>query len=140
MLRADGVTSAQTDGRGTENKAKGGSDTLKKNRKIASMEFEHHFPTLSQTLEKLEEITDLAAVQLNLKFASDEELSAGTRSFFTKQMGTVIAAVDDELVAVLGKSWSQLKAQSKGMIAVHTILVLWRATKLPAFEKLSDKE
>ena len=55
-------------------------------------------------------------------------------------MGAVIESVDEELLAVLGKYWTHLKAQSKGMIAVHTILVLWRATKLPSFDKLTDKE
>ena len=103
-----------------------GRHGARKDKATASTTFEDNFPTLTTTVGKLEEITDYENVKLNLKFASDEELSNGTRSFFTKQMGSVIETIDDELTAVLGDSWTNLKSQSKGMIAVHTILVLWR--------------
>lgn len=75
-----------------------------------------------------------------LKFATDEELSIGTRAFYTKQMKAVMEKVDEEIEGVLGEHWVTCKAQSRGTIAIHTILVLWRATRENLFADLGPEE
>lgn len=55
-------------------------------------------------------------------------------------MSRVIQAVDDEIDAVLGSDWRSLKSQSENLLASHTILSIWRATKEPLFVELSDEK
>ena len=61
-------------------------------------------------MRNIEKLTDLDSVKLNLKFATDDELSIGTRSFYKNEMAKVMAAVDAELTSVLGDHWTTLKA------------------------------
>ena len=91
-------------------------------------------------MTEIEKLTDFEAVKLRLKFASDHELSTGTRSFFKTNMLNVMTAVDSELTSVLGANWTTLKTQSNGLFASHTILVLWNAVKETLFEDLSPEE
>ena len=55
-------------------------------------------------------------------------------------MSKVIQAVDDEIDVVLGSHWRSLKSQSENLVASHTILSVWRATKEPLFFELSDEK
>ena len=89
---------------------------------------------------RLEELTDYEDVKLQLKFASDEEMSIGTRAFFKTKMSVILAIVSAELHAALGDYWATLTKQSDQVIAIHSILVLWRAVKDPLFAELSPEE
>ena len=53
-------------------------------------------------------------------------------------MTTVLEAIESELTAVLGTYWTTLQAQSSQLLAIHTILVLWRAMKQSLYEELSE--
>ena len=81
---------------------------------------------LDSLLDKIEGMTSFKDYKLRLKFATDEELSVGTRHFFNNAMKHVIGAVDAELTSVLGSYWVNMKAQSNLLVAVHSILVLWK--------------
>lgn len=65
---------------------------------------------MSDTLSKIEDLTDFEEVKLRLKFADDLTLSAGTRSFFKVNMRLVLETIDVELTAVLGPYWTNLRA------------------------------
>jgi len=108
--------------------------------KVMSTDFGERFPVLDATLGKIEKMTDFQETRLALKFATDEELSDGTRRFFGEQMKPVIEAVDCELKQSLGDFWTILKSQSNLMVVTHTIIVLWRATLDPLFAKLSASD
>ena len=94
---------------------------------------------LSQALPRIEELTDFESFRLKLKFATDDELNAGTRKFFKTQMNAVIAMLDSELTSVLGPAWQGMKAQSGSLVATHSILVLWKASRDPLFVDLSPE-
>ena len=79
-------------------------------------------------------------VRISLKFADDRTLREGTRSFFKQNMSRVLQQVDAELTSVLGVFWTNLKAQSSQLLAIHTILVLWRTYCIPAFQQMSSEE
>ncbi len=85
-------------------------------------------------------MTNYNEYKKQLKFATDDELSSATRQFFTNSMKSVMTLITDELTSTLGDCWSVLKAQSNGMLAVHCILSLWRATLDPMFANLTDGE
>ena len=53
-------------------------------RKAKGIDFDLWFPNLMKALISLEEQTSLEDYKLNLKFATDEELSSGTRAFFNE--------------------------------------------------------
>lgn len=57
---------------------------------VSSCEFRYWFPVLDKLLDEFEDMTDFLNYKLRLKFASDEELRAGTRHFFKNQMSCVI--------------------------------------------------
>jgi len=91
-------------------------------------------------MSKVEEMTEFNEIKLQLKFATDDELSDGTRHYFTKNMKGVMLAIDEELTAKLGSYWTNFKSQSKGMFAIHTILVLWKAINDPMYESMTLDE
>lgn len=85
-------------------------------------------------------MTNYNEYKKQLKFATDDELSSATRQFFTKSMKSVMTLIKDELTSTLGDCWSVLESQSNGMLAVHCILSLWRATTDPMFPNLTEDE
>ena len=89
---------------------------------------------------QLEQKTDYEFFKISLKFATDDELSSGTRSFYKTHMGKIVQEVDKELTGVLGQDWTTLKGQNQGMIAIHTVLVLWRTIREGNYESLSSEE
>lgn len=102
--------------------------------------FDSWLPILSQTLLRIEEMTNYKEYELKLKFATDDELAIGTRKFFKTQMAPVMDAVDSELTSVLGPFWTKMRAQSGGIIANHSILILWKATKDPLYAELTPED
>ena len=55
-------------------------------------------------------------------------------------MRPVLAAVGAELTAVLEPYWAQLAEQSCGVLAAHSILAVWRATKLDIYSELAAND
>lgn len=55
-------------------------------------------------------ITKMEEIRQKLKFAGDEDLSAGTRAFFNSSMTGIMQFVDAEFSAVLGEFWADFKA------------------------------
>ena len=102
-------------------------------------DFSKRFPCLVAIVDQLEQKTDYEYFKLSLKFASDEELSRGTRTFFNKRMSKLVEEVDLELSEVLGEDWATMKKQNNGLIAIHTLLVLWRAVKDENFSSLAPE-
>ena len=109
-------------------------------KQTVSVEFDTNFPILTDILTKIEGMTEFNEIKLQLKFATDDELSDGTRQYFTKNMKSVMLAIDEELTTKLCGYWCDFKAQSKGMFAIHTILVLWKAVNDPMYESMSVDE
>ena len=98
------------------------------------------FPSLIKSIADFEKFTDFEEERSALKFATDEELSIGTRAFYRNKMAPVVEAIDTELTKVLGEFWVDLKAQSNTKIAIHTVLVLWRVTKMPLIDDQTESE
>lgn len=109
-------------------------------RQAVSVEFDVNFPILTEILSKIEGMTEFNETKLQLKFATDDELSDGTRRYFTKNMKSVMLAIDEELTTQLCDYWTNFKAQSNGMFAIHTILVLWKAVHDPMYESMTLDE
>lgn len=107
---------------------------------MKSKDFNGIFPKLMETIEQIELLTDFDNYRLMLKFATDDELSIGTRAFYTNKMKSVLDTVNEEIEGVLGDHWTTCKAQSKGTVAIHIILVLWRATRETLFASLRPEE
>lgn len=96
--------------------------------------FEDYFPKTVQLIEKLEHQTDLKSL---LKDGSDESRS----HFYRVAMEEIRLACLEEISSVIGQVWLDLQQINKGFVAVHTLLVLWRALKhTPQFNKLSAEE
>ena len=85
-------------------------------------------------------MSDYDEVRIRLKFADDNALSEGTRAYYKENMSRVLEQVDTELTSVLGAYWTNLKAQSDQMLAIHTILVVWRTQCIPLFQEMSPDE
>ena len=73
------------------------------------IDFDRWFPCLVSTVEQLEQKTDYEYFKISLKFAIDDELSSGTRSFYKTRMSKIVQEVDEELSRVLGQDWTTLK-------------------------------
>ena len=83
---------------------------------------------MARAILNIASLTDFEQVRISLKFADDITLSQGIRSFFKVNMVRALDEVDIELTSVIGAYWTNFKAQSSQMLAIHTILVLWRTT------------
>ena len=116
----------------------GGKKKILNSKTAQTIDFDKHFPKLMESLGNLEKLTDFQGIKLSLKFASDEELSHGTRSFYNSKMAPFLEAIDSEVTSVLGDFWTNMKSQSQQLFAIHSILVLWTAIKDPLFQELSS--
>ena len=103
-------------------------------------EFDLWFPVLAKTLNSLPAMTNFEAVRRSLKYASEDFYNWTTREFLTAGMRPVLAAVGAELTAVLEPYWAQLAEQSGGVLAAHSILAVWRATKLDIYSELAAND
>ena len=76
----DGATKAALKETGAKNTASADK------KKVKSNAFALWFPVLDQMVSNLGQLTGFEDFKLSLKFASDEELSVGTRSFYLTKM------------------------------------------------------
>lgn len=72
-----------------------------------------------------------------LNWMPDRQISLTLSSFYKKEMIAVVDEVEQELFSVLGPRWVNMRGQSEGLIAVHSVLCLWRTLKEPQFSELS---
>ena len=68
-----------------------------------------------------------------------EEWEEVSRRFYGEAAGGILNWVDNEVRAVLGHYWDNLKAQNDTFVARHTLLVLAMVVTDPLFKNLNPE-
>ena len=90
----------------------------------------------------MEANTDFVRIyrQINDKYTSKDDYKRLSDEFYMDKMKTLLNIVHQECITQIGPVWNDLLEQNDGFVAVHTILVLWRAVKDPLYVKMSKRE
>ena len=109
------------------------------NEGIDDYDFDTYFPTVADQVANLEANTDFKQIyrQMNDKYTSKDDYSRLSDEFYMVKMKTLLNIVHQECITQIGPVWNDLLEQNDGFVAVHTILVLWRAVNDPIYLQMT---